>query len=114
MVVRDDVAGRVEHDTRAESLRVLDLNDRGRELVHDRGDRLLECERSGGRLETGVARLRRFGGGTAPERDCRDDHSGGCRTGERKEPPDVPAHHALLIPASGLLSSDFRPTISWR
>jgi hypothetical protein len=61
VVVRDDVAVRVEDDARAEPSGALDLDDGRRELVHDGRDRALEGERSRRGLEVCVTRLRRAG-----------------------------------------------------
>ena len=63
--------------------------------MHDIRDGLLERERRGRGLELRVARLRCAvrGRAAAAERDRRDDPSGNGRTGERREPPDVPAQH---------------------
>src|SRR5262249_7875833 len=114
MVVRDDVTGGVEDDAGAESLRVLDLDDRRRKLVHDGRDRPLERERGGCGLEPRLARLRRTRRAPAAERPRRDDRPRDDRTGERRYPPDVPAEHVSLIPAPGVPPTDFRPTISRR
>src|SRR5262249_15824885 len=73
--------------------------------VHDGGDGALERERCRGRPEARLTRRRRaVRGRAAAERHGCDDPAGDGGARERREPPDVPPHHVLLIPVhAGLI-----------